>query len=360
MKQQMTETHVSIIEESDMQRWSACLQSFPTNLFIRPEWLESFRKPKRRPMYFRFVSEGMTVGLAAGLSVEPPYRILRPLYRTLFFFSGPTGLPSRAFPCACLEKLTDYARINRYSHLHFGSWDYPYPLDFKGLSFHSITREEYIIDLRGTQSDVRKKINRMIRRKIKKAREHGLTVHESGSPEWAERLTALLEETRSVRLSKGYEAYSYFYMPYFDNDVIRSLLRNKIAKIFYVKQGDEILCAQLILAAGTRAYPLLVGSKPKGYELGAYSLILSEEIERFNAAGIESLNLGGIPGDSSVSGLTFFKNSFGAEKHLCSGGRTLHLQGHFLNFLTDIYTQLPETKLKKDLDRLIRGSGVQK
>lgn len=355
MKQQMTEPHVSIIEESDMQRWNVCLQSLPANLFIRPEWLESFRKPKRTPVYFRLVSEGRTLALAAGLSVEPPYRILRPIYRTLFFFSGPAYLGSRPFPRVYLERLTEYAMFNRYSHLHFGSWDYPYPLDFKGLPFHGSAREEYIIDLRGTLSDARKKINRMIRRKIKKAMEQGLAVYESGSPEWAETLTALLEETRSVRLSKGYEDYSCFYMPYFDQNVIRNLLNNKIAKIFYVKQGDEILCAQLILIAGTRAYPLLVGSKPKGYELGAYALILSEEIGRFHAAGIESLNLGGIPGDSSVSGLTFFKNSFGAEKHLCIGGRTFHLQGQFLNFLTDIYTQFPDTGFKKRLDRLIRG-----
>ena len=356
----MTEPHITIIEESDLQRWNTCLQSFPTNLFIRPEWLECFRKPKLTPIYFHFVSESATVGLAAGLSVEPPYRILKPLYRTIFFFSGPTYLRSQDFSRACLEKLTDYARINRYSHLHFGSWDYPYPLDFRGLSFHRITREEYIIDLRGTQSDVSKKINRMIRRKIKKAREQGLTVHESCSPEWAEILISLLEETRKVRLSKGYKDYSYFYIPYFDSNVIRKLLKNKIAKIFYVKQGDEILCAQLIITAGTRAYPLLVGSKPKGYELGAYALILSEQIERFNTAGVESLNLGGMAGDSSVSGLAFFKNSFGAEKYLCSGGRTSHLQGKFLNFLTDIYTQFPDTQFKKKIDRLIRGSGVQK
>ncbi len=296
------------------------------------------------------------MGLIAGLSIEPPYPILKKLYRIIYFFNGPLIMPHDSETVShCMRQLTAFARDRGYSHLNFGSYDYPYSLSPENLPFHQRIRQEYIVDLRNDLSVIRKKIKKTIKEKVKKSEKNGLTFHVSDSPKFVEHLLSLLETTKSVRLSKGYGDYSYYYMPYFDRHLLEKLLENRIARISYIRQADKILCAELMAVYRNRAYSLLVGTSPEGYELGANAFLWFKDIEQLRLAGFESFNLGGIAEDSAPSGLIFFKSAFGAEKHLCSGGFTPHLQGRFLNLLTQLYKKTSETEMMKTFADWISG-----
>jgi lipid II:glycine glycyltransferase (peptidoglycan interpeptide bridge formation enzyme) len=98
-----------------------------------------------------------------------------------------------------------------------------------------------------------------------------------------------------------------------------------------------------------------MGSNYRGYELGANALIWYSGIEQFHKEGYKTFNLGGVPEDSSKSGLIFFKTSLGAEKHLCSGGSTPHLNSPFFDLLTNMYRKMPDKKIKQIITRFITG-----
>jgi hypothetical protein len=276
---------------------------------------------------------------------------LKNINRPIFFFSGPAGHRSdQEFIPTCIQSLIRHAALNGYTSVQLNSWDYPYVCDMGNCRFLTETREEFIVDLCREFTDIRKAMRRMIKSKVKKAEECGLTFHEGDGPEMITDLVFLLEETRAIRRAKGHEDYSYYYIPYMDKQVIRRLLLNKITRMFYVKENGTILCAQLTAAYGQRAYGLVMGSKDRGYELGANALLWYRIIERFQQEGYATLNLGGGANDGGTSGLTFFKTSLGAEPHTCMGGSTAYLQGMLPNLIHQMhYRKLSLKTIKKVL-----------
>ena len=99
-------------------------------------------------------------------------------------------------------------------------------------------------------------------------------------------LMSLLDETKSIRRSKGFEDYSYFYMPYFDKEVIYKLFQNKIARIFYVKKQNHILCVKLVTIHNKKACALLIGTNSEGYKLKAPAFIWFNTMKKLKEEGI--------------------------------------------------------------------------
>jgi len=348
--------NIFVIQEPDPDEWASYLDQFPASPFLSLPWLRAFENSERTPICLRLVSGGRTVGVAAGLSITPSSALLSRLYRIIHFFSGPAVENcDKALAKACVSGLCAFAKAGGYTHLHFDSWDYPHVIEFGDAAFDRKIRDEYIISLKGKLSDIQGRVRRTVKSKVKKATQSGVTFHESRSPEFADVMLDLLDETLTTRMTKGYSRYSYYYMPYLDAEGLHRVMENGIARVFYAQKADQILSAQFIVTYGKRAYGMLTGTNSKGYDLGANAFIFFHEFERLHSEGIESLNLGGIPGDMPSRGLIFFKTSFGAKKHPCSGGWTPHLQGPFLNLLTDIYKGMSETKIKQAMDQWITG-----
>lgn len=326
---------ISVIRETDLQKWDEHVGIFSGSPLISTPWLESFRTSDHTPVYFRFAHKGDTVGLIAGLVTEPPNPVLKKLDRSILFFSGPAVAGSdKELARACIIKILEYATVNRFTSLKIRGEDCPYVYDLGVLPYRHV-REEYIIDLREDLSQ--KKVNRMIKRKVRKARENRVTFHETRSPEFAYVLASLLDETEAIRNSKGYDNYIKFAIPFFDEKVICKLLMNKLARIFYAKKQDKILCTLLTISHAGRACAMLIGTNQEGYELGANALVYYCAIEKLKEEGNKIINLGPVANDSGKNGLIFFKTSLGAEKHTCLGGTSSFLQGPFLNLLYQVY-----------------------
>ena len=88
------------------------------------------------------------MGVIAGLSINPPHHILRKLIELYFSLLVPLSLNQMKHPPKlCIAQLIIFANSNGYTHLNFGSYDYPYVFYFGDLPFNKKIREEYIIDL---------------------------------------------------------------------------------------------------------------------------------------------------------------------------------------------------------------------
>jgi len=348
---------LQVREESDLQRWEEELKLFSATPFFASSWLECFRTKTRRPIYLRFVSEGKTIGLAAGLQNEPFNRVLRKFFRVLFFYSGPSVVVQEGgLTQLCLEKLIGYARENKFTHVKLESWDFSCSIDVDVLPFKPIVRKEYVLDMRLGLSELIKCMKKSRRREIKAAGRNGLTFHESNSPSILNNLLNLLEETKSIRLSKNYQDYNYFYISYLDLKTLYKLFENRIVRAFYVmNEADGLLSVSLDTVHHKRAYGLFIGTNQVGYKLKSNTFMNFKLIEKYKEEGIESYNFGGVPSDESARGLRFFKTSFGAIEKVCTGGRTQHLQSPFIDHLAEVYTMLPETKLKKIIRKSLTG-----
>jgi len=347
---------ISFVEESDLNDWENHLKKAGGGPFLSAQWLESFRDSKCTPMYFRFLSGSLTVGLAAGLSFEPPHPSLKKIFRKLFFFSGPAFIQSNPeLDKACVSLLIDYASENNYTHLEMRSYDYPHPIDFEHLSFIKEERDEFIIDLKPEWTDIKKKMRRMVAKQTRKAEGYGLSFLEGRSPVVIEELAALLEQTKQVRLSKGYKDYSCYYMPYVNKAILQKSVENNAGRLFYVKKGTKTISVMVVLTFDYKAYALFIGSDEEAYQLQAPAFLTFSLIKKLKSEGFDYLNLGGVPADSSKSNIIFTKTSYGAVQHLCSGGKTPHLNGPVYNLLNILYTKMPETKFKRVFKKSLSG-----
>ena len=341
-----------ISEISNIKEWESDLNRFEHTIFVTPKWLEAFRDSTKIPVYLNFNFDNETVGKVAGLKLESDCTRLR----NLFFYSSPSVHKSNTgIFDTVINELIGYAASNRFNRLIVRSYDSPFLFESNNRDFKVNTDDEYLIDLSKSMEEIQKGFNRLTMRKVKKAKNSGAAVFEEDSPALIDRLVLLLEETRSIRLSKGYEYYSYFYFPYLDKDKLNKLLANGAGKIFFVKIGDNINCVLFVLIHNRRAYNLLIGSSSESYNLGVASYIHYYAVIRLKELGYEYYNLGRIPDDSSGPGLIFFKTSLGAKTARCMGGSTNYLKFPYkcLNPLLDIGRKMPEYSIVRAIKKFV-------
>jgi lipid II:glycine glycyltransferase (peptidoglycan interpeptide bridge formation enzyme) len=332
---------VKIFEEESLDNWERELAYFGGNVFQTAPWLDAFTTKNQKPIYLRFISGEKTVGLVAGLRSQSTHFILRRLTKRFFLFTGPTvDNSNQELTQKCLKRFKDYAIQNGYINLYLGSYDVSFALNVKECGFTPLVRREYVIDLKGSIDDIRQRVSRTRRKEINKGEREGLSFFVTDSLPAVKSLVSCLDSTKGRRKERGFNDYSYYYMPYIDQDIIGKLMRANVGKIFEDRKGNEVVSSNFTVIGLTGAYGLLAGSTAVGYKLGASSFILWKIIETLKDQGAEYYNLGGVPQDKSGSGLAIFKRSFGAEERVCSGGSATYIQGHLINFLSKIYLNI--------------------
>ena len=317
-----------IRQSYNADEWDNGVSEAP-NIFITSGWIESFANVSRKPVYFKFFRNNSLVGLIAGLEITPPALLLSHLEKKLHFFTGPaTLLPSIEIKQECVNSLIRHSNKKNYSTLHFLSYDYPHLCDFGATVACSLTRPEFVINLNKPMQEIQKCIKRYQKQHIQKAPSQGWTFKFDTSKAAIERLIQLLDETRRIRLAKGYQDYDYYYIPYFNKEVIYNLLERNMAAIYCAVKHDVVHHAELTAIYGNRAYALLAGADPTSYSEHAGPFLKYNMIEYLHTRGVVSYNLGGsLRGDSSSENLIRFKMSLGAEEFRCPGRTTVPLNG---------------------------------
>jgi len=333
---------INVVEErhpGGFERWTSARASSP---FVTPSWLEAFRGRDRIPVYFRFVRGSETVGAIGGLLVRPRTRSLErvPLLRTLFFFSGPVVVRGdEVLISRCVERIRDHAAARGIPAVVCRSWDYPCRYSCDRRLFRTVSRVEYIVDLRGGPERLLARMRKNRRLSIRKASRGELTCGLHRRKELLSTLINLLERTRSMRQRKGYADYDYHYITYTSTELLGRLIDGGIARVACAEVKGEILAASLIVSQGRRAYAVLAGQSQRGSEIGAGDLLYYEVMRQLGNEGVETLSLGGNP-VSGDEGLRFYKTSLGATPHTCTGVRSITPRARMVRALGYYYRRV--------------------
>lgn len=331
---------IDTTEETDINKWENYLGELSGNYFLSAPFLEAFSDKRLIPFYLRFESGGKIIGLAAGLRVLPVKPLLQKIYSPVFLFSGAVVPPDNSdLIKECVSGLLNYVVEQNHSHLMVGWRDYFHEINLNHKLFTKIRREEYVIDLRDNWDVIRKRMRNFLPTLVRRAIKNGVTFHESFSPRIVDDLIVLMKKTKSVRLSKGYDNYNYFYIPYLNEVTLRKLVENKVVKGYYALQQDKIICMLLVTVYSQKAYALFIGADESAYKVGGLYFVYFNTIKQLKTEGFEYLNIGGVIRDISGEKLIYAKTSLGAEKKVCWGGETNNLNGYIPNLLTNVYSK---------------------
>lgn len=343
---------LTVTEIKNPQEWKSDLNKFNSNIFITPEWIESFVDSEKKSIYLNFTENNIVKGKIAGLRIKS-YLTNKEI---LFFYSGPawSGSNEGIIPLF-VDELLRYARHNKFIRLIVRSYDYKIQFKCKPQLFKIADRNEYLIDLTRPDEEIINNFNKQAIKKIKKSEKHKFRLIKGDSAEMIDKLILLMEETKKIRLSKGYPEYSYFYIPYLDEITLNKIINNKITSLYYVKADNEILSVIIILNYNKQVYSFLIGSDIKAYKLGINYFLFYKLIFGLKEQNFEYLNLGGCPPDISAEGLVFFKRSLGGKEIIMSGGSSnyLTIPHILLNPLLNLGRKLPEIPIIKKIKKCI-------
>ncbi|MGO1509814.1 MAG: lipid II:glycine glycyltransferase FemX [Actinomycetaceae bacterium] len=173
----------------------------------------------------------------------------------------------------------------------------------QGITFDSTV----VVDLSGTPDDVLARMKKRGRRDVRKAeREEGLTVTEDTglTREEFDELYALFEETGERAAFGVHPADRYFEM--------MRLVGPQIMRLFVVREAGRPVAWAQVNVIGTHATYSIGASGEAARHTGAPDLLQWEIMQRLQAEGVTSYDLGGVGSEEfdSLAGLTLFKTKF--------------------------------------------------
>ena len=302
--------NISVRRIEKFTEWDMLSEGFHGSVFISRAWLECIANEVRKPFLLQFFHKNERIAVLGGIEapLKTPGRKHLICYAGLFFKEQDTTLIYN-----CKTALHTYARENNYyritlkSYDHHGYWFVPHK---KFFTYH---RMEYILDLSKGKENLIQNFDPDFRRRVRKAEREGAVFKQSYAAALVDSLFDLLDKTQQTRKAKGYDNYTYLFLPLFDKPEVEKLVKRKAARFFYVEYLSKIVCIQLIIAHQGKAYGILMGTDPMGYKLGAPSFIFQKGIEALCNEGFLYYNLGGVQPGKNHGGLKQFKDSLGAE-----------------------------------------------
>ncbi len=302
---------ITVQKVDDPVSWDNEPGKFKGSIFMTSSWLSAVSSDRRIPCYFRFVRNEEIVALAGGLEV---------LYgkgpeKYLFFYSGiASSGKDEGVHRECKMALHDYAVDNRYYRLIFKSYDYTGYIPARKDQFVEFRREEYVINLKRDKEVIVNGFSPDVRRRARKAAREGVSFGSTYSKKVLDELFKLLDSTRKIRETKGYESYISLGIPFSDRRVLEKLLERKHARMFYAKdKNDKFIGVQFLIDYIGKAYGVLMGISTEGYRKSAPSLLLYEGTMSLKNDDYDYYNIGALPLGKGNSGLKKFKRSLGGE-----------------------------------------------
>jgi RimJ/RimL family protein N-acetyltransferase len=225
-----------------------------------------------------------------------------------------TSIPSLKEPDTFWDGVRAYCRMQRVTRLDlesFASTSASVPWDWKEPKVIR-ERTEWLVDL---STDPPPAVSANHRRSIAKATRAGVTVAEATDVQAAGEHALLMAASMDRRASRG-ESVSL--VPSYEVRAATALLSSGAGRLYQARHEGQIVSSLMILLAPNGAYYQSAGTTPKGMELGASALLVSDVIRRLAEEGVQVFNLGGA-GDESP-GLQRFKSSFGATPVALTAG----------------------------------------
>jgi hypothetical protein len=304
------------------ENWDRALTEHGGSVFLSYAWLTALADHDKSPIFLNFYKEGKMVALLSGL-IRP---IKNSHEKQLFFYSGIVLIENSIGLSRDAKKaLVDFSIKNNYSRVIIKSYDYYNYLPAKLKFFSEFKREECIIDLTYPEEKLIKGFTKNVRRNVRKAKKNGAVFSYTQDPKFIDHLFSLTKQTIKVREKKGYGGYRVLTMPFMGEKEMAKLLQAKTAIFFYVTYKEEIVSMQFAILKNNRAYGLLMGTSPLGYQVSAPSVVFFEGAMFLYKKNFRGYNLGGVPLGKN-KGIKKFKLDMGSELVLSSEETTRFLQ----------------------------------
>ena len=323
------------IKEISSKECDKLKSDFKLNVFSEPFWVDAFKNDAISPIYFEFLWDKQTVGLAGGIVVQSRYKFLQSISKSIYLFGMPK-IQDDLFLIA-IDEFKRYLKKKGFNVIDFAHYYNEEDHCLEKLGFVTKQSIEYIIDLSPPLPEIWRNLSRGQRRvidKVKKSEE--LLFNASYQTDRLEDLIACLNETRDRKSDKGFGDYEYYYIPFLNTEVLARLLKTENASIRYVTYNNRTVSACLVVKNSHYGYCVVGGSTKEGTQLGAFTYMMWKIIEGTKEAGCEALNLAGLPKDESSAKLQQYKLSLGAKARLCQGANS-YLCGRSRKFLHRCY-----------------------
>ena len=214
-----------------------------------------------------------------------------------------------------LRALLDHARDSGFARIvvqpGYGTW---LGGDEALAKFRTDSITEFVIDLSPGYDALLAGMHKIHRKNIRRAGRAELDVVEDSSVDGLLQLRQL-QLSSSERAEEKTEGFAVRDEAYFRN-VHDHVYAPGLGTVLFARLGGETVAALAWLNAAGRILTVRSGSLPAGYESRAMYLLHDELIRRALDAGVEELNIGGVPTAAAEkghaqSGLYEFKQGFG-------------------------------------------------
>lgn len=320
------------IDRSTGAEWLQWIERFEGNIYHSPDWVETWRSDYAVPLFFRGLDDhGRCVGIALAIERHSSRPVVGRFLRRLDFETFPAvqaNDPDQAR--AMISRIVEFAKAGGYRGLTLQSHYSGVPLShLDHLGFVATPRIEFIMDLTRSEADRWKQLSTHHQRKIKKASRHGLVFEEACSVEAMQELRRLQIGSRDRRVERG----EYFGLQdeAFYEQMGRRYFEGNLGRLFLMRHEGRPVSAAFISIYAGRAFYMLGGSEPKGFELDAPAALFWSVLSRCVELGCREFNFGGVPvsaqdPQSVAYGLYRFKAGFGGHQVVRVSGTMENLQ----------------------------------
>jgi hypothetical protein len=278
---------VEILEPHQFDQWDTFVDKSPQgDIFCYSWWLEVMTKSKFRILIIKDNNEivaGMPLTFDAQKKVNIP-----PLTRTLGVLYKNQEYKSRRKQTSTerkwLSELLKHLPLNDFVQIcmHHSIYDW---LPFRWNGFNQTTRYTYIIYFeKKTISDIQKKLDQQIKRRINLANRNGIKVEITEDFDLLYHYVSLTYERQSLK----------FTIPYNDFKLLDDILKAKGMRLIFkaIDNNNQTHAVQYVAFNYKSAYALLGGSDTKLRQLGGPTLALWEAVSYFSDK-VEYFNFGG-------------------------------------------------------------------
>ena len=181
-------------------------------------------------------------------------------------------------------------------------------------------KETWLLDLSGTDNDLRSKLPSRLLRYYKSASKKGITIETSHDPA---DIHYLLDLQKALAKEKGISTFSEHYL--------QTELKQSFATLYLIKYDKEVVAAGLVFDDKTTRYNLQGAQSDEGRKLHATGILTIQLILDAAAKGLKIFDFWGIAPEGSPSthpwaGFTNFKKTFAGYQYDHAGTYDLILK----------------------------------
>jgi len=312
--------------------WSDWLKTLNGNIYHSSQWAETRRTATSRPLFFRWRDDsGVTRGIAVGIESQSTFPVVGRQFKNLELGTFPAAGSSR--DCLIQDLITqllDYSKAAGHSSLAVQS----YYADSRCLKsdqrgFEAAHRLEFVIDLTLSEEQLWRNLHTNHRRKIGKARKHGLKFEYASDLEAMREFRKLQVQSRDRRENRGEHIgtmddsyYERFGRAYFERD---------LGRVYFLTHGGTAVSGAFVSMFAGKAYYVFGGSSDEGFSMDAPALLFWEIFSHCCSLGCHEFNMGGVPAaamdkGAQSHGLYRFKAGFGGQQVPCTSLTAENLQ----------------------------------